>query len=142
MNVIRRVLRLKYGAEFRTDVETFVSREVVDAAIVRGRYELPPLSGTRYTAFVDPSGGSADSMTLAIGHFAGDAQDLSVLDAVREVRPPFSPESVVEEFAGLLRNYRIVTVVGDRYGGECRLNGFASTDRIPAGTEIGKRSVC
>jgi hypothetical protein len=108
----------EYGAEFRTDVEAFVSREVVEAAIVPGRFELPPTSGTRYTAFVDPSGGSADSMTLAIGHLEGDAQDLSVLDAVREVRPPFSPESVVEEFAGLLRNYRIATVVGDRYGGE------------------------
>jgi len=47
-----------------------------------------------------------------------DAQDLSILDAVREVRPPFSPESVVEEFVGLLPNYRIATVVGDRYGGE------------------------
>jgi hypothetical protein len=41
-----------------------------------------------------------------------------VLDAVREVRPPFSPESVVKEFAILLRSYRISTVTGDRYAGE------------------------
>jgi hypothetical protein len=32
----------EYGAQFRTDVESFVSREVVAAAIVPGRHELPP----------------------------------------------------------------------------------------------------
>jgi hypothetical protein len=30
------------GAEFRTDVETYISREVVEAAIIAGRHELPP----------------------------------------------------------------------------------------------------
>jgi hypothetical protein len=56
----------EFGAEFRTDIETFVAREVVDALIAPGRRELSPLSDTIYQAFVDPSGGSADSMTLAI----------------------------------------------------------------------------
>jgi len=37
---------------------------------------------------------------------------------VREVRPPFSPDAVVEEFAETLRRYRIGQVVGDRYGAE------------------------
>ena len=41
-----------------------------------------------------------------------------MLDAVRERRPPFSPEDVVEEFAETLRAYRIAKVQGDRYGGE------------------------
>jgi molybdate transport system substrate-binding protein len=31
-----------------------------------GRRELPPVTGAHYVAFADPSGGSADSMTLAI----------------------------------------------------------------------------
>jgi hypothetical protein len=34
------------------------------------------------------------------------------------VRPPFSPESVVREFAEVLKRYRISRVVGDRYAGE------------------------
>ncbi len=105
----------EYGAEFRTDVDTFVSREVVDRATVPGRYELPALSRHAYVAFVDPSGGSADSMTLAVAHNEGDR---AVLDLVREVRPPFSPESVVTEFAQLLSLYDVREVVGDRYGGE------------------------
>jgi len=37
---------------------------------------------------------------------------------VRERRPPFSPEAVVEEFAETLRSYCINKVTGDRYGGE------------------------
>jgi len=65
--------------------------------------------------FVDPSGGSADSMTLAVGH---REDTVVVVDAVREVKPPFSPEDVVDEFATLLKRYRIVKVTGDRYAGE------------------------
>jgi hypothetical protein len=101
-------------AEWRTDIESFVSPEVVNAAIVPG-CELPPTTGTTYFAFVDPSGGSADSMTLAVAH-ADD--DRVVLDAIRERRAPFSPDDVVLEFAGVLRTYRVREVHGDRYGGE------------------------
>jgi hypothetical protein len=106
----------EYGAEFRTDVETFVSREIVEATVVAGRHELPPVPGTAYFGFTDPSGGSADSMTLAIAHRDKDCR--AVLDAVRERRPPFSPDGVVEEFAELLKTYRIHTAAGDRYAGE------------------------
>jgi hypothetical protein len=106
----------EYGAEFRTDVETFVSREVVEAAVAPGRHELSRVKGVAYVGFVDPSGGSADSMTIAVAH--RDASGRAVLDAVRERRPPFSPEAVVEEFAVLVRSYGIARVTGDRYAGE------------------------
>jgi hypothetical protein len=105
----------EYGAEFRTDVETFVAREVVDAAVVPGRHELTAIEGVQYAAFVDPSGGSADSMTLAIAHRDGDR---ALLDAVRERKPPFSPDDTVLEFCALLKSYRISEVHGDRYAGE------------------------
>jgi hypothetical protein len=106
----------EYGAQFRTDVETYIAREVVDAAMVPGRFELPPLSGTNYIAFVDPSGGTSDSMTMAIAHRV--ERDRVMLDAVRERRPPFSPDDVVLEFVSLLKSYNIRTVWGDRYAGE------------------------
>ncbi len=105
----------EYGAEFRNDIAAFVSREVVDGVTPLDRRELLPMAGTSYIAFVDPSGGSADSMTLAIAHKEGDR---GVLDAIREVRPPFSPEAVVAEFCDLLKQYRLTEVTGDRYGGE------------------------
>lgn len=105
----------EYGAEFRSDVETFVSRDVVDAAVVTGRYELPRIDGMKYVGFTDPSGGSSDSMTLAIAHLEGQRV---ILDLVRERKAPFSPDEVTKEFADTLKAYGIGHVVGDRYGGE------------------------
>jgi hypothetical protein len=75
----------EYGAQFRSDVESFVNREAVEACVSVGVRERP---GVTYSAFVDPSGGSADSMTLAIDH---REDNVAVLDAIRERRPPFNP---------------------------------------------------
>jgi len=109
----------EYLAEFRRDVSALLTREVVESCIEPQRHELAPAEGTSYRAFVDPSGGSQDSMTLAIAHVegVGDAR-VGVLDCIREVRPPFSPDGVVGDFAELLRTYRIGYVEGDRYAGE------------------------
>jgi hypothetical protein len=109
------VAAAEYGGEFRRDIETFVAREAIEAVVVPGRYELPPVTEIRYRAFVDPSGGTADSMTLAVGH---REDGRIVLDALRESKPPFSPEQVVREYSSLLDRYRIHAVTGDRYGGD------------------------
>ena len=45
----------EYGAEFRGDLEVFVSREAIEACVATGVTVRAPLSGIRYTAFVDPS---------------------------------------------------------------------------------------
>ena len=105
----------EFGAEFRTDIEAFVSRESVEGLVEWGVHERGPLPGHRYVGFVDPSGGSSDSFTLAVAH---KENELGVLDALREVRPPFSPEGVTTEFADLCKRYRITEVRGDRYAGE------------------------
>jgi hypothetical protein len=104
----------EYLAEFRSDIDTFVSYEVVRACI-GGHYEMAPMAQHRYHAFVDPSGGSADSMTMAISHKEGDK---AVIDVVREVKPPFNPETAVDDFCIVLKQYRIGRVTGDRYAGE------------------------
>src|SRR6516162_10116594 len=80
--------------------------------------EMLPTAGVTYCAFVDPSGGSEDAMTLAIAHRTARPDERVIVDAVREVRPPFSPSAVVDDFAALLQRYRISRVVGDHYGGE------------------------
>jgi hypothetical protein len=109
----------EYGAQFRTDVESFVSREAVEACVADGRHELPPVEGGWHVGFVDPSGGSQDAMTLAIAHAEWrDGRVVAVLDAVRERKPPFSPESTTAEFADVLKSYGVGVVVGDRYAGE------------------------
>jgi len=105
----------EYLAQFRADLEPFVRREVVEACVSPGVHERPYDSAQTYFAFVDPSGGAADSMTLAIGH---REKDIFFLDLVREKKPPFSPEAVVAEFRDSLRAYGVATVSGDRYAGE------------------------
>lgn len=106
----------EYGAEFRSDCSAFIAREIVEACLYKGTTEFPRLENTQYFGFVDPSGGSVDSMTLGIAHRTKGARP--VLDLLREVRPPFSPEAVVREFADSLKSYGISEVTGDRYGGE------------------------
>jgi hypothetical protein len=106
----------EFGAQFRDDINDFVSRETVEACTVRGRAELLYATGLSYAAFTDPSGGSSDSMTVAVAH--RDKDGIAVLDALREFRPPFSPEQVVAEIAALLKSYRVSRVTGDRYAGE------------------------
>jgi terminase large subunit-like protein len=102
-------------AEFRSDIESFINREAVEACIAWGVRERAPMQSVRYYGFVDPSGGSADSMTLATGH---REDDIVVVDALREIKPPFSPESAVAEFSELLKSYHVIKITGDRYAGE------------------------
>jgi hypothetical protein len=57
----------EFGAQFRRDVESFLSREAVDACVVSGRVELPPMPNTTPRAFLDFAGASGgDSGTSAI----------------------------------------------------------------------------
>jgi hypothetical protein len=102
-------------AVFRSDVESLITIEAVRLCIRSDATERLPNFRNRYWAFCDPSGGSSDSMTIAIAHREGDTM---ILDAVRENRPPFSPEGVIEEYVALLKKYRCTKVRGDRFAGE------------------------
>jgi hypothetical protein len=106
----------EYLGLFRSDLEQFISHEAVRACVMPGVFEIAPRHGFSYIAFVDPSGGSADAMTLAIAYC--DRSERAYLAAIREVRPPFSPEATVADFVELLRSYGVTRVRGDRYAGE------------------------
>ena len=107
--------RSEWLAEFRDDIDSFVGQEVIASCVVEGRTELQAMPHLRYSAFLDPAGGSgSDSFTLAIGHLASD---MIIIDCIRENRPPFDPNAVCREFAGVLREYGISAVVGDKYAG-------------------------
>src|SRR4029077_2796869 len=103
----------EWGGQFRNDLESYVSPEIVDQCTARGVYRQDYIKGVSYIAHVDPSGGSQDSFTCAIGHVEGN---VGVLDVLLEKRPPFiSIDSVVEEFCSVLKGYNIYECVGDRY---------------------------
>ncbi len=70
--------RAEYLAKFRADIEAFITREAVEACISKGVYERGRIEGVTYSAFCDPSGGSADAMTLAI---ASKQSGIATLDA-------------------------------------------------------------
>ena len=123
--------RAEWFAEFRSDLESFVSSEAIARVVARGCTEVPPRPDEGdYLAFCDPAGGSGgDSFTLAICHAERDEDDeaapvVAVLDLVREARPPFSPAATVAEFAAVLRAYGCARVVGDRFGGEWPREAF------------------
>ena len=114
----------EWQAEFRSDIESFINREAVEACIAYDVRERAPMQGVRYYGFVDPSGGSVDSMSLAVGH---REDDIVVLDAMREAKPPFSPESAVAEFSELLKSYHVSKITGDVTRASGRASAFAST---------------
>jgi hypothetical protein len=107
--------RAEYGAEFRSDLEQFITTEVLDNVVVPDRHRLPCMANVRYSAFCDPSGGASDSMTLAIGHHGANRL---VLDCVEEITAPFDPTVAVGQLAARLRHYGVTTIHGDYYGGE------------------------
>jgi hypothetical protein len=106
----------EFGAEFRTDVTGFIDAESVDGAIPRGVREREPVVGVSYVAFLDPSGGRSDSMVLAIAHH-DHALGATLLDCVREIVPPFSPDVACHEAAQTMQRYGLSTCTSDKYGG-------------------------
>jgi hypothetical protein len=117
----------EYLGLWRSDIASFVDRAIVDACVIPGRFELPRVSGIGYRAFIDAAGGSGgDSMTVAVAHRERIGErDIAVLDAVREVRPPFSPDVVTAEFAGIIRGYGISRATADRWGADWVAEAFA-----------------
>lgn len=113
----------EYGGEFRRDIEAFVSREVIEAAIMRGVTHRGYDSRFKYFAFVDPTGGSNDSFTLAIAHME---KDVIFLDHISERVPPLSPKETISDFCRIIKAYGIREVTGDNYGGEFPKEQFRS----------------
>jgi hypothetical protein len=112
----------EYLAQFRSDIESFIDREAIMACIEDGVRERPPRVGKYcYHAFTDPSGGSNDSMTCAIGHMEGD---VIIVDVIREIAAPFDPESAANEFASLFRGYGLLQTTGDRYAAQWCAQAF------------------
>ena len=104
----------EYGSSLSDRYGGFISPEVLDA-VIDPDFERPHHSAFGYTAFVDPSGGSNNSMTMAISHMEGD---IAVVDVIREVQAPFNPVTVTADFCGLMKKYGITRCYGDYYGAE------------------------
>jgi hypothetical protein len=109
----------EWECEWRADIEGFLPFEALQSCVVTDRFEIPPLHGVKYTAFIDPSFGGQDSFTLAIAHAELDGR-VRILDFMREAKPGpgFRPEEVVQDFAALIKSYRCFEVISDRFSRE------------------------
>jgi hypothetical protein len=110
----------EWEGTFRSDLEGYVSTAVVDAVTSPGVVERPPVSDIFYYAFLDASAGSGkDSFAVAIAHteLRQGEPVFVVVDAVREVKPPFDPLAVAGELAAFLKTYSITTAQSDKYAG-------------------------
>jgi len=109
-------------AEWREDIEAFLSLEMIDSVVIPKRYELPRIENSQYFGFIDPSGGRKDSFTLAVCHKSEKGK--IILDCVRESKPPFQPQDVVSDFSEILKSYGVYVVESDRYAAEWVTSSF------------------
>ena len=121
----------EYNSEWRDDLATFVSRELLEASVDVGCVVRPPRQGVTYHAFCDPSGGANDSMTLGIAHrervkTEGEADtDIALLDCLLEIKAPFNPDTATGDIAALLKTYGIYKATSDRYAAQWPVAAFA-----------------
>jgi hypothetical protein len=116
----------EYGASFRVDVNNYIELDVLNDCVDFGVHERLPEQQfiAQYVAFIDAAGGSGgDSFTCAIAH--SDDDGAVVLDAIREWKPKFSPQNVIEEIAQLFKSYSIVRAISDKWGGDFPIESFA-----------------
>lgn len=120
----------EYGAAFRSDVSAALPVELIEAAVEAGVMLREPMNAPgsnqwfRYVAFFDGAGAVAggDSLAAAVAHME---RDDAILDAVLEIRPPYSHANATAQVAALLKRYRISVVTGDRYAGQWPVQEFA-----------------
>ncbi len=113
----------EYLAVFRSDLESYVTMEIMENCVVPGRYMLPfqqRYDGSYY-AFVDPSAGKSDEFALAIAHTVkrdenDDQSDYTVvLDYLRATRNFDSPDALVKELCDTIKSHGLHDVQGDNY---------------------------
>jgi len=111
----------EYMGEFRDDVTDFVSREMIEALVVKDCPERMPRDRIEYVGFADMSGGRSDDAALSIAHREGR---LVVVDYARRWRPPFNPHAVIGQMANELKRYGIKQVTGDNYAADFVAKAF------------------
>lgn len=129
----------EYGAQFRSDIESFLPLETVEACVERGVTVRPPKAGVAYLGFADAASGTGkDSFVAAIAHREGDQ---AILDVAHEIKPPFNPQAAIAEAAALFKDYRISHVTGDKYAAGFVLEGFRSNGIIYSYSERDRSAI-
>jgi hypothetical protein len=117
----------EFGAQFRSDISSFIPRDVVERAVDIGISTRQPVPGTSYQCFFDAASGvGTDRFAAAWGHRENEK---IIIDHVFVHKPPFDASQVFAEFAAICRNFGTTDVCSDRYSigfliSECQRNGL------------------
>lgn len=141
VNLINNALKDDYSsaksewlAEWREDIEAFLSLEMIAAVVVPRRFELPRIENAQYFGFIDPSGGRNDSFTLAICH--KEEKGKYILDCIRDTKPPFQPQDIVSEYSKILKSFGVYLVESDRYAAEWVASSFREHEIMVENSEL------
>jgi hypothetical protein len=112
--------RVEYGAQFDSDLSSFLEAEPVQACVIKGRHFLPPIEDVTYAAAADPAfARGGDQFSFAIGHRVGKGEGavfvLDQLKAWRGREAPLNSDLVLDEIAELAHIYGIDEIVSDQY---------------------------
>ena len=112
--------RAEYGAEFRGDIESFLTRDAINAAVIPGRLELPPVRGSCTARSLTSRAGVARTRRRARSPTRSSARGVwsGCSMSCENRRPPFSPEQTCDAFATLLKVYGVSVATADRYVGQ------------------------
>jgi len=111
----------EYYAQWRDDVALFIDRSIVEALVKPGRQQLLRNHNHKYIGFADVSGGRHDSAALCIGH---KNQDVTVVDCIKQYKPPLDPYAVAGNMCKILKDYHLKHVTGDNYAAEFVVSAF------------------
>lgn len=130
----------EFGAEWRDGASAFIDPNAISEAVVSGVREVEPKLSTPYVGFADAAGGSGgDSFTAAVAHQT--PQKFIVVDAIREIPPPFSPEAAIIECVRMFKAYGVRRVISDRYASQFPVEIFAKHGITCEPTELSKSEI-
>ena len=122
----------EWEGTFRSDLSLYLDEATIERAIDRDRPMELPARESRYSAFVDVSGGRHDAFALVVGHKDGV---LFIVDVVRVWEAPFDPSHVMPEVQSVLNYYKVREVRGDDYAAEWAVAGFKERGLRYVGSE-------
>jgi len=107
--------RREYLAEFTDSLVGWIARELLDAVVISGRRELPPVRDAIYIAVVDPAFRSSD---FAFSILCKIGEHITVLYSTRWTgtrQAPLELELILKQIKDVLSPYGIGAVVGDQF---------------------------
>ncbi len=132
----------EYQAEFRADLEAYLSIEAVEACVIPGRFELPRIAGQSYKAAIDSSGGRGDDFVCCIFHAEGSGDKARIIqDLIRIKHPPLNPQNTIKEFSEIIKSYGVQSVSGDRYAAEFCSSEFERAGLYYKNSELNKSAI-